>query len=73
MLEGLRVVFYSDGVIEREGADGAPLGLPGLQRAIASAPGTSAAVTARAIERAVVNASGEQLEDDAAVLVVKVA
>jgi serine phosphatase RsbU (regulator of sigma subunit) len=69
---GDRVVFHSDGVIDRrlEGS-GQSFGRLGVEAAVAEAQGTSAAATARSIQQQVVAASTEPLEDDAAVLVLR--
>ncbi len=69
---GERVIFVSDGVLERRTATGRRFALDGVHEAVATARGTSAAATARSIQHAVVAASPRPLEDDAAVLVLTV-
>lgn len=65
---GDRIILYSDGISERRTLDGV-LGTPGIIRAATAAPRYSASATARAIQEAVVHASGDPLTDDAAVVV----
>ena len=72
LADGERVILHSDGVFDRRRADGRTFGIAGIQAAVASARGTSAAAIARAIQHAVVGASREPLEDDAAVVVLAV-
>ncbi|MBA2637750.1 MAG: serine/threonine-protein phosphatase [Solirubrobacterales bacterium] len=67
-----RVILCSNGVLDRRTATGRPFGLAGIQKAVATAPGTSAAATARSIQHAVVAASPRPLEDDAAILILAV-
>lgn len=69
---GERVILVSDGVLERGTTAGRRFELAGVQKAVATARGTSAAATARSIQHAVVAASPRPLEDDAAVLVLAV-
>jgi len=66
---GERVVLLSDGVAERRTSEGLRFGLSGVERAVASARGSSAAATARSIQQAVATASARPVEDDATVLV----
>jgi len=69
---GDRVVFHSDGVIDRrhEGTSQS-FGRAGVEAAVAAAQGESAAATARSIQQRAVAASTELLEDDATVLVLR--
>jgi serine phosphatase RsbU (regulator of sigma subunit)/AraC-like DNA-binding protein len=66
---GERVILCSDGLLGRRDRDGAAFGEAGVRRAIATARGTSAAATARAILHATVGAADRPLEDDAVVVV----
>ena len=72
LAHGERVILHSDGVFERRRADGRRFGIAGIQAAVTSARGTSAAAIARSIQHAVVSASVAPLEDDAAVVVLAV-
>ena len=69
---GERVILVSDGVLDRRTATGRRFDVAGVQEAVATASGASAAATARSIQHAVVAASPGPLEDDAAVLVLSV-
>ena len=66
---GDRLILYCDGIAERLTRDGVPFGLSGIEKAVAQARSSSAAVIAKAIEAAVISASSEPLEDDATLLV----
>ncbi len=69
MIQGKRLLIYSDGVTERRTADGGFFGNEGIARALTGAtPGTAAGAVS-AIERAVIGASPEPLRDDATILV----
>jgi AcrR family transcriptional regulator len=68
LLDGDRVVFYSDGISRRRTGDGL-FGTEGIAKAAKTADGHSATATARAIQEAVVSASEDPLPDDAAVIV----
>ncbi len=69
---GDRVVFHSDGVIDRPvERTGQGFGRAGVEAAVAASQGASAAATARSIQQRVVGASTELLEDDATVLVLR--
>ena len=72
LVHGERVILHSDGVFDRRRSDGRAFGLAGIQAAVASARGASAAAIARSIQHAVVGASPQPLEDDAAVVVLAV-
>jgi serine phosphatase RsbU (regulator of sigma subunit) len=69
---GERVIVYSDGVVDRMTARGGRFGLAGIRAAAEGRSGASAAGAARAMQNAVVGASPEALEDDAAVVVLAV-
>jgi serine phosphatase RsbU (regulator of sigma subunit)/AcrR family transcriptional regulator len=68
LLDGDRLVLYTDGVSLRRTAGG-PFGIDGIVNAVRHAGGRSAAATTRAIQEAMVNASENPLSDDAAVVV----
>jgi AcrR family transcriptional regulator len=68
LLDGDRLVLYTDGISRRCTADG-QFGVEGIVRAALGSAGRSAAATARAIQEAVVSASEDPLPDDAAVVV----
>jgi len=68
LLDGDRLVLYTDGVSNRRTADG-PFDIDGVVNAVRHASGHSAAATARAIQEAVVAASRDPLTDDATVVV----
>jgi hypothetical protein len=68
---GDRVIFYSDGITERRTPSGR-FGIDGLIGAVNTAADASAAAVADAIERAVMNASEEDISDDATQLVLRV-
>ena len=68
---GDRVIFYSDGITERRTPSGR-FGIDGLIGAASTATDTSAAALADAIEQAVMNASQEDVSDDATQLVLRV-
>ena len=70
--EGERVILYSDGIVERRTATGGALGLDGVRRAVSIAADGTAVALATAILEAVVNASREPMDDDAALLVLAV-
>ncbi len=70
--QGDRLVLYTNGVSERRTASGGRLGFDGIRRAVREAGGRSAAATARAIQRAVTDASPHPIGDDSAVLVLAV-
>ena len=69
---GERVILYSGGVPGRATADGRPLGLEGIARAVKGMEDRSAAATTRAIQEAVTSASTEPMGEDAAVVVLAV-
>lgn len=66
---GERVIFASDGVLDRARADGGRFGLEGLQAAVMKASDGSAAATLRAIEDATHEAASDALTDDATLIV----
>ncbi|HWH92483.1 MAG TPA: SpoIIE family protein phosphatase [Baekduia sp.] len=70
---GERLIFVTDGIIDRRVEGGGTFGVEGLRRAIEEAQGTSAAATALAIQAAVTECSKEPLDDDATVVVMAVA
>ena len=69
---GERVVLYTDGIRDRRTEDGGRFGVEGIADAVASKGDRTAAATVRSIQDAVVRASSEPLEDDAAVVVLAV-
>ena len=72
LLDGDRLVLYTDGISRRRTADG-PFDTGGIAGAVLGADGRSATAAARAIQEAVVSASEDPLPDDAAVVVLAVA
>jgi AcrR family transcriptional regulator len=68
LLDGDRLVLYTDGISRRRTGDGL-FGTEGIVRGVKAADGRSATATARAIQEAVVSASEDPLPDDAAVIV----
>jgi serine phosphatase RsbU (regulator of sigma subunit) len=68
IVDGDRLVLYSDGVARRRTKDGL-FGTKGIASAAASAQGNSASAATRAILQAVAHASEDPLPDDAAVIV----
>jgi PAS domain S-box-containing protein len=71
LLDGDRLILYSDGVSRRCTSDAA-FGADGIVRAAIASHGRSATATNRAIQEAVVSASEDPLPDDAAVVVLAV-
>ena len=71
VLDGDRLVLYSDGVPRRCTGDAA-FGAGGIASAAIASHGRSATATNRAIQEAVVSASEDPLPDDAAVVVLAV-
>lgn len=69
LVEGERLLLYSDGVTERRTADGGFFGNEGIARALTTAAPRTAAGAVSAIEQAVIGASPEPLRDDATILV----
>jgi serine phosphatase RsbU (regulator of sigma subunit) len=69
---GERVVLHSDGVAARRSRGGRRFGSAGIADAVAAAPATSAAATARAIQHAVARFGEGPPEDDAAVVVLAI-
>jgi serine phosphatase RsbU (regulator of sigma subunit) len=66
---GERLLLVSDGVLDRRTQDGGRLGLDGVRAALAGVPDRAAALTVRAIERKILDASADFLEDDATIVV----
>jgi AcrR family transcriptional regulator len=66
--EGERIVLHSDGVSARRTPDGL-FGIEGIQNALKSAAGPSAAAAARSIQEAVRRAAEDPLQDDAVAVV----
>ena len=66
---GDRLILYSDGITDRRTTDGTAFGLRGIQDAATHAYSRSAAATIRAVEAAVLNASPDELVDDATLIV----
>ena len=67
---GDRLLLYSDGVTERRTAGGDRIGEDGLRSILAAVGRRSAAMTVRALQDAVIDASPGPLRDDATMLVV---
>jgi serine phosphatase RsbU (regulator of sigma subunit) len=65
---GERLILHSDGVTARPTADGL-FGVDGIERAVASVAGGSAAATARAIQEALLATAEDPLQDDAVAVV----
>ena len=68
LLDGDRLVLYTDGVSHRRTASG-PFDIDGIVNSVRHASGRSAAAAARAIQEAMVSVSEDPLTDDAAVVV----
>jgi hypothetical protein len=66
--DGERLILHSDGITARRTPDGL-FGLDGIERAVRSASGRSAAAIARAIQEVVLNAAVDPLQDDAVAVV----
>ena len=62
---GDRLLLYSDGLTERQTADGSRVGDDGLPGILAELGVVSAAMTVRGLQDAVLGASAEPLQDDA--------
>lgn len=71
--KGDSVVFYTDGVIEARSSTGESFGYERLQELIGSCNGAKAATIARKIEGAVLDFAGNSIQDDTAILVLRVA
>ncbi len=69
---GDRLVLVTNGIVQRAVEGGGTFGVAGLRQAIANAHTPTAAGTAMAIERAVVDAWTKPLQDDACLLVLAV-
>jgi serine phosphatase RsbU (regulator of sigma subunit) len=67
---GDRLLLYSDGITERRTSGGSRIGETGLRSILAQAGPSSAAMTVRKLQDAVLAVSGDPLRDDATVLVV---
>jgi serine phosphatase RsbU (regulator of sigma subunit) len=67
---GDRLLLYSDGITERRTSGGSRIGETGLRSILAQAGPSSAAMTVRKLQDAVLASSGDPLRDDATVLVV---
>lgn len=63
-----RLILHSDGVTARRTEDGL-FGLDGIERAVHRAPGSSAATLAKSIQKEVMSASVDKLQDDAVAVV----
>lgn len=63
-----RLILHSDGVTARRTEDGL-FGLDGIERAVHRAPGSSAAALAKSIQKEVMSASVDKLQDDAVAVV----
>jgi serine phosphatase RsbU (regulator of sigma subunit) len=66
---GERLLLLSDGVLERRRRGGGTIGVDGIRAAVSRARDLGAASAVRAIEDAIHDASSDQLEDDATVVV----
>jgi len=69
---GDRLVLVTNGIVERKVEDGGTFGVDGLRLAVLDAPTPSAAATAMSIQRAVIDAWTEPLQDDATLLILAV-
>jgi serine phosphatase RsbU (regulator of sigma subunit) len=69
---GDRLVLVTDGITERTVENGGHFGVDGLRRAVQGTEAPTAAATAMAIQRAVINCWSEPLEDDATLVVLAV-
>jgi serine phosphatase RsbU (regulator of sigma subunit) len=67
---GDRLVLYSDGVSERRTPNGGFFGVDRVREVLSETDGASAAVTARTLQDAVIDASPAPMRDDATLLVV---
>ena len=67
---GDRLVLYSDGISERRMPDGGFFGVDRVREVLLATGDASAAVTARALQNAVIGASPAPMRDDATLLVV---
>jgi serine phosphatase RsbU (regulator of sigma subunit) len=65
---GERLILHSDGITARRTSDGL-FGLNGIERAVRETGSRSATATARAIQEAVLKATGDPLQDDAVAVV----
>jgi serine phosphatase RsbU (regulator of sigma subunit) len=68
---GDRLLLYSDGMTERQSADGSRVGDDGLRHILAELGAVSAAMMVRGLQDAVLGASPEPLRDDATLLVLE--
>ncbi|HEX2069398.1 MAG TPA: GAF domain-containing SpoIIE family protein phosphatase, partial [Actinomycetota bacterium] len=68
---GDALVLYTDGLTDQPGPEGR-LGRKGIEEVLSSAVGMDAASISACLERAVMNGSGQALQDDVALLVLRV-
>jgi serine phosphatase RsbU (regulator of sigma subunit) len=66
---GERLIFVTDGIIDRKMEGGGTFGVDGIRKALERADSPTAASTATAIQQAVTDCWREPLEDDATVVV----
>lgn len=69
---GERLIFVTDGVIERRMEGGGTFGVEGIRSALERVDNPTAASTAMAIQQAVNDCWSEALEDDATIVVMAV-
>lgn len=70
---GERLIFLTDGIIDRKLEGGGTFGIAGVQRALESTINPTAACTAMAIQQAVTDCWREPLEDDGTIVVMAIA
>ena len=68
---GDALVLYTDGLTDQPGPEGR-LGRKGIEEVLSSAVGMDAVSISACLERAVMNGSGQALQDDVALLVLRV-
>jgi serine phosphatase RsbU (regulator of sigma subunit) len=70
---GERLVLVTNGILDRRTEDGGTFGIDGLKRALDRAENPTAACTAMAIQRTLIESWREPLDDDATVVVMAIA